>query len=86
MPTPLTGVTMNRRSLLGFSATTALGIALSRARVLAQPPAYGPVMNALSTYMSAARTRALPDDVSELAKHHLLDTFAAMLSGSELPP
>ena len=43
-------------------------------------------MNALSDYMSAARTRALPDEVIEHAKYHLLDTIAAMISGSELPP
>jgi 2-methylcitrate dehydratase PrpD len=36
--------------------------------------------------MSAARTHALPDDVTEQAKFHLLDTLAAMISGSELPP
>ena len=43
-------------------------------------------MNALSAYMAAAGTRALPDEVVEQAKYHLLDTFAAMISGSELPP
>ena len=43
-------------------------------------------MNTLSSYMSAARTRALPEDVAEQAKFHLLDTLAAMISGSELPP
>ncbi len=43
-------------------------------------------MTALAAYMSAARTRALPDEVAEQAKYHLLDTLAAMISGSELPP
>jgi 2-methylcitrate dehydratase PrpD len=43
-------------------------------------------MGALSTYMSAARSKALPEDVIEQAKYHLLDTIAAMVSGSELPP
>ena len=43
-------------------------------------------MNTLAAYMSAARTRALPEDVAEQAKYHLLDTLAAMISGSELPP
>ncbi len=43
-------------------------------------------MNTLSSYMSAARAKALPDDVTEQAKYHLLDTLAAMISGSELPP
>jgi 2-methylcitrate dehydratase PrpD len=43
-------------------------------------------MTVLSDYMSAARARALPDEVIEQAKFHLLDTIAAMISGSELPP
>jgi 2-methylcitrate dehydratase PrpD len=43
-------------------------------------------MSALSTYMSAAGTRALPAEAAEHAKHHLLDTLASMISGSELPP
>ncbi len=43
-------------------------------------------MNALSTYMAGAAALALPPDVLEHAKHHILDTFAAMISGSELPP
>lgn len=43
-------------------------------------------MNALSSYMGAARARALPEEVIELAKVHLIDTLAAMISGSELPP
>src|SRR6202048_417453 len=44
------------------------------------------IMQQLSAYMSAASTRALPEDVVEKAKHHILDTFAAMISGSTLPP
>jgi 2-methylcitrate dehydratase PrpD len=46
----------------------------------------GPVMEALSAYMSHTRDRTLPDNVVEKAKHHILDTFAAMISGSELTP
>src|SRR5713226_7783860 len=45
-----------------------------------------PVMTKLSTYMSEARDRELPDEVVEKAKHHILDTLAAMVSGSALPP
>jgi 2-methylcitrate dehydratase PrpD len=45
-----------------------------------------PVMSRLSEYMSAAATRALPPEVVEKAKDHILDTFAAMLSGIDLPP
>ena len=43
-------------------------------------------MDALSAYMSAAANRALPAEVAEHAKHHLLDTLAAMISGSQLLP
>jgi len=44
------------------------------------------VMTTLSAYMSRARDRALPSDVIEHATWHILDTFAAMVSGSELSP
>lgn len=40
----------------------------------------------LATYIASARRRALPAAVTERAKHHLLDTIAAMLSGSRLLP
>ncbi len=43
-------------------------------------------MAALSGYMAATKDRGLPPEVIEKAKHHILDTFAAMISGSELPP
>jgi len=36
--------------------------------------------------MSEAQGRTLPAQVLEKAKHHILDTFAAMISGSELAP
>jgi len=45
-----------------------------------------PVMEKLSAYMAEARNRALPDNVVQETKHHILDTIAAMVSGSELPP
>jgi 2-methylcitrate dehydratase PrpD len=77
---------MNRRGVLGMTATTAMALAWSPARVFAQAQADGPVMNALSAYMSAAGTRALPAEATEHAKYHLLDTLASMISGSELPP
>jgi len=45
-----------------------------------------PVMDKLSIYMSEASGRALPDEVTEKTKQHILDTLAAMISGSELTP
>src|SRR5437588_1144432 len=77
---------VDRRFFLGMTATTAIGLTLSSTRVFAQGPATSPEMNALSAYMSAAGARALPADVAEHAKHHLLDTLASMISGSELAP
>jgi 2-methylcitrate dehydratase PrpD len=49
-------------------------------------PAISPVMEKLSAYMAEARNRALPEIVVREAEHHILDTIAAMVSGSELPP
>ena len=43
-------------------------------------------MVALSEYMSGAHERQLPDAVLQATKHHILDTIAAMVSGSQLPP
>ena len=36
--------------------------------------------------MSEASARAMPDEVVEKSQCHVLDTLAAMISGSELPP
>jgi 2-methylcitrate dehydratase PrpD len=49
-------------------------------------PGASPVMEDLSAYMSEASSRVLPDEVVEKTKQHVLDTLAAMISGSELPP
>src|ERR1700676_3311848 len=46
----------------------------------------GGVMNTLSTYMSEAADRPLPDEVVEKTKQHILDTLGAMVSGSKLLP
>jgi 2-methylcitrate dehydratase PrpD len=79
---------MNRRHVLGLSAT--MGLTLTPMRTFAQAPrpaaGPGPEMTALSAYMAAAKSRALPPPVADHAKHHILDTLAAMVSGSELPP
>ncbi|MCC7484612.1 MAG: MmgE/PrpD family protein [Burkholderiales bacterium] len=45
-----------------------------------------PVMKTVSEYIATALRRPLPARVAECAKHHLLDTIAAMVSGSRLPP
>ena len=45
-----------------------------------------PVMSQLSAYIASALRRSLPPAVIEKAKHHILDTIAAMISGSRLAP
>jgi len=45
-----------------------------------------PLMRRLSTYIAAALRRPLPPAVVEKTKHHILDTIAAMVSGSRLTP
>ena len=49
-------------------------------------PAVSPLMRELSTYIARAPRRALPAAVVEKTKHHILDTIAAMVSGSRLLP
>jgi 2-methylcitrate dehydratase PrpD len=78
------GATLTRRSLLQRAGCFVAAMAFPhQAGVAAE--AISPIMAKLSTYMSEARDRALPDEVVEMAKHHILDTLAAMVSGSELP-
>jgi 2-methylcitrate dehydratase PrpD len=45
-----------------------------------------PVTRALSDYVAEALGRPLPEDVAEKARHHILDTLAAMVSGTHLYP
>ena len=45
-----------------------------------------PVMQRLSAYIAQAPRKPLPRPVLEKTKHHVLDTVAAMLSGSRLAP
>ena len=71
----------SRRQLLKRS-----GGALFASTFLRAAPEANPVMATLSSYMAAAQNRVLPPEVVEKTKHHILDTFAAMLSGSTLGP
>lgn len=77
---------LTRRGLLQCSAGFMAAAAIPGLRAADSPEAISPVMAQLSTYMSEAGNRALPGPVEEQAKHHILDTIAAMVSGSELPP
>jgi 2-methylcitrate dehydratase PrpD len=85
IPTVGKGGGLTRRTLL---KSAGLGIAATAlpGRLFADNVAVSPVMAKLSAYMSEAAGHPLPQDVVEKAKHHILDTFAAMISGSDLPP
>ena len=74
---------LTRRGVLRGAGITAAAAFRGMARA-AVPTS--PVMTTLSAYMSEAGGRALPAEVVEKAKHHILDTLAAMVSGSQLPP
>jgi 2-methylcitrate dehydratase PrpD len=76
---------LTRRALLQHAAWTIAATALPRGLALAAE-SVSPITTKLSMYMSEARDRVLPDDVTAKVKDHVLDTFAAMISGSQLPP
>src|SRR6266550_4068056 len=85
LPVEDSGTNFTRRGLLQRAAwVTAAAAIPGVAKVAAQD--VSPVMAALSAYMSEARNRELPDKVLQETKHHIVDTIAAMVSGSELPP
>ena len=75
---------LSRRTVLQCAGWTVAAAAIPSGMFAAE--SVSPVMARLSAYMSEAGGRALPDEVVEKAKHHILDTFAAMISGSDLPP
>ncbi len=76
---------VTRRRLLQWSGGL-LAAAAFRPRDAAAAEVVSDVMARLSTYMSGAAALTLPDAVVEKTKHLILDTLAAMISGSELPP
>jgi 2-methylcitrate dehydratase PrpD len=76
---------LTRRGLMqGAAALGAIAVSPKRPALGAEPT--GSVIGTLSVYMSEAHQRALPAEVVEKTKHHILDTLAAMVSGSQLDP
>jgi 2-methylcitrate dehydratase PrpD len=74
------------RSAGGLIAAAAFPVG-SRAAAAAQAGAApADVTGRLARYMAESRDRALPPDVAREAKHRILDTLAAMVSGSRLKP
>ncbi len=75
---------LTRRSVL--RGGTGLVVAGLSPRAWAGGEDVGPMTAELAKYMSEAGNRALPDKAVEETKNHILDTLAAAISGSELPP
>ena len=72
---------MTRRSFAVGAVAAAVALPLRAANA-----SLSPTMTRLSSYMSEAGERALPEEALEHTKRHILDTFAAMVSGSDLAP
>jgi 2-methylcitrate dehydratase PrpD len=90
---PQASPSLTRRGLFEIAGLVIAAAALPPKMALADKPQRdraaqetSAIMQRLSEYMSEARSRALPEEVAEKTKQHVLDTLAAMISGSELPP
>jgi 2-methylcitrate dehydratase PrpD len=84
LPTPKSHIGLTRRSLMRCG--TGIFVAALPPRAWAAGEDVSPATAALGEYMSEAAGRALPAAVVAETKNHILDTLAAMISGSELPP
>lgn len=76
---------LTRRTLLE-RAGWVLAASILPAMRLRAVDSVSPIMTRLSSYMGDAGDRPLPADVVERTKQHILDTLAAMISGSALGP
>ncbi len=72
---------MTRRYFTAAAAASVIAIPLRAAAT-----SISPVMKRLSSYMTEAGTGPLPQEALEKTKQHILDTFAAMVSGADLAP
>ncbi|PYU63104.1 MAG: hypothetical protein DMG56_10710, partial [Acidobacteria bacterium] len=79
------GAILSRRGLFELAGLAVATAAIPPGAVMAKPSPSGDsngqgvslVMDKLSRYMSEASGRALPDEVTEKTKQHILDTLAA---------
>jgi 2-methylcitrate dehydratase PrpD len=74
---------LTRRNVLSLVTASLAAAALPRSSAASED--VSGVMDKLSKYMSEAGSLALSPTVAEQTKNHILDTLAAMISGSELP-
>ena len=80
---------LTRRGMLKTAGTliAAAGLpAPAEGRPQGTPAASGDVTGRLARYMVAARDRDLPPDVVRDAKHRILDTIGAIVSGAHMKP
>ena len=77
---------MKRRDFLGGASLVPLSVLLPTAVARAEDTILSPEMLTLSSYMGSAMSRALTSEALEQTKLHVIDTFAAIVSGSELLP
>ncbi len=75
---------MKKRQFLSASSLGVLQFLTPKA--WAQKNDLSSEMKILSEYMAQAMHNTLPPEVALQAKFHLLDSYAAIISGSELPP
>src|SRR6202162_711419 len=85
MPSKKEFSSLTRRSWLQSTGWMIAAGAFSRMTAWAAAEV-SPVMDKLSNYMTEARNRELPETALRETEHHILDTVAAMVSGSELLP
>jgi 2-methylcitrate dehydratase PrpD len=83
MPAMKTAASISRRDLLQSAAAL---LAAASFPFKGEAAGVSEVMAKLSAYMADAAGHKLPDEVVEKTKHMILDTIAAMISGSNLPP
>ena len=81
---------MQRRQILGtvgsLLAATALRPVAAARRFEQEGRASTDLTSRLARYMVAARDRQLPSEVVQAAKHRILDTLGAIVSGARLKP
>ena len=81
-------ISKSRRALiragLFSSALSPLGFRVNAASSAEASAAISPITLTVSDYIAAAGVKAIPEAATEAAKHHLLDTIAAMISGTHL--
>src|SRR5687768_10089991 len=73
-------------AVLGAAALPGGIVAPASARQATGAPVAGNVTARVARYMVEARDRPLPAAVAREAKHRILDTLAAMISGAALAP